>query len=77
LQRSSWRFDERQPDGMKTATKKWIAGVSLLAGLVTLMAGFAHSVPFGVSLVRAMIATAGFGLASFVGGLAYEKLWLK
>jgi hypothetical protein len=62
---------------MRTATKRLIAGVALLAGVLTLVAGLTSGVPFAAVLVRTMIATAGFGFLSFLGGLVYEKLWLR
>lgn len=49
----------------------------MLAGLIALVAGFSQGISFGVSLQRALIATAAFGFATFLGGLVYEKLWLR
>ncbi|MDP8221949.1 MAG: hypothetical protein P9L99_01200 [Candidatus Lernaella stagnicola] len=62
---------------MRTATKRLIAGATLLAGLVTLVAGVTQGVPFSTVLMRTIIAAAAFGTLSFLGGLVYEKLWLR
>ena len=62
---------------MRTATKKLIAGVSLLACIIALVSGVTQGVPFAAVLLRSMIATVVFGFAAFIGGLIYEKLWLR
>ena len=62
---------------MRTATKKVIAGVTLLACLIVLVTTVAWRMPFLVIVKKTLIATALFGFVTFLGGLLYEKLWLR
>jgi hypothetical protein len=62
---------------MRTATKKIIAGLSLLACLLAIVTGVTQGVPFVAVVERAIGATVVFGLLGFLGGLVYEKLWLR
>ncbi|NLH47577.1 MAG: hypothetical protein GX444_03125 [Myxococcales bacterium] len=48
-----------------------------MACLLTLVTGAVHGLPLWAVIERTALATAGFGVAGFIGGLAYEKLWLK
>jgi hypothetical protein len=62
---------------MRTATKKFIAGLAVLACLLAVVASAAHRVAPIAVLERAIVATVVFAGAGFIGGLIYEKLWLK
>lgn len=62
---------------MHTATKKVIAGVTLLACVIVLVTTVAWRLPFVVIVKKTLLATAVFGSLSFLGGLIYEKLWLR
>lgn len=62
---------------MRTVTKKTIAGVSLLACVVVVLTGIMNLLPPVAVLKRAVLATGFFALAAFLGGLIYEKLWLR
>jgi uncharacterized membrane protein len=48
-----------------------------LACLLVLVTGAVQGLSLWVVIERTVLATAGFGVAGFIGGLAYEKIWLK
>jgi hypothetical protein len=62
---------------MRRVTKRFIAGLCVLALVAAVASGLWGQVPLWVVVERAALAVGIFAVLGFVGGLLYEKVWLR